>query len=77
VNYYYCFLYFSAVKYFKIMEELGREMVSHCGGLPLAVVVLGGILVTIPTLTSWEIVHAHIKRGQGSGKILKKECNVY
>ncbi|GAA0173594.1 antimicrobial response protein [Lithospermum erythrorhizon] len=29
---------------FEKIVELGKEMVTHCGGLPLAVVVLGGIL---------------------------------
>ncbi|KAK8689057.1 hypothetical protein V6N13_087788 [Hibiscus sabdariffa] len=28
------------------LKELGEEMVKHCAGLPLAIVVLGGILVT-------------------------------
>ncbi|KAJ9175782.1 hypothetical protein P3X46_014298 [Hevea brasiliensis] len=41
-------------------EELGREMVKKCGGLPLAVVVLGGLLATKKTLMEWEAVHRNI-----------------
>ncbi|XP_063942483.1 protein RECOGNITION OF PERONOSPORA PARASITICA 7 isoform X1 [Daucus carota subsp. sativus] len=39
------------------MEELGRELVKNCGGLPLAIVTLGGILVTKPSLIEWEKVY--------------------
>ncbi|XWS10036.1 hypothetical protein CRYUN_Cryun39dG0041300 [Craigia yunnanensis] len=28
------------------MEELGKDMLKHCAGLPLAIIVLGGILAT-------------------------------
>ncbi|XP_063938548.1 putative disease resistance protein At1g50180 isoform X2 [Daucus carota subsp. sativus] len=38
----------------KKMEEFGRAMLKHCAGLPLAIVVLGGILVTKPTFIEWE-----------------------
>ncbi|KAF2296138.1 hypothetical protein GH714_036327 [Hevea brasiliensis] len=41
-------------------EELGREMVKKCGGLPLAVVVLGGLLAQKKTLMEWEVVHRNI-----------------
>ncbi|KAI7981823.1 putative disease resistance protein [Camellia lanceoleosa] len=36
------------------MIELGMAMVKHCGGLPLAIVVLGGLLATKYTLEDWE-----------------------
>ncbi|XP_059632246.1 probable disease resistance RPP8-like protein 2 isoform X4 [Cornus florida] len=46
-------------------------MVRHCGGLPLAVVVLGGILVTKHTEEEWEKVHrninSHISKGTSVG----------
>ncbi|KAA8527790.1 hypothetical protein F0562_035341 [Nyssa sinensis] len=56
----------------KKLEELGRKMVVHCGGLPLAVAVLGGILVTKQKLGDWEMVHqninSYIRRGKCMGK---------
>ncbi|XP_074357056.1 putative disease resistance protein At1g50180 isoform X2 [Apium graveolens] len=57
----------------KRMEELGREMVRNCSGLPLAIVTLGGVLVTKPSLIDqWEKVHgdiiASLKRGKGLGQ---------
>ncbi|XP_015577888.2 putative disease resistance protein At1g50180 [Ricinus communis] len=41
-------------------EKLGREMVKKCGALPLAVVVLGGLLATKKTLKEWEIVQRSV-----------------
>ncbi|KAL5707891.1 hypothetical protein ACHQM5_018743 [Ranunculus cassubicifolius] len=38
------------------MEKCGREMVQKCGGLPLSIVVLGGILARKKTLRQWETV---------------------
>ncbi|XP_074361218.1 putative disease resistance protein At1g58400 [Apium graveolens] len=61
----------------KKMEELGRKMVGNCGGLPLAIVILGGILVTKPTLYEWEKVYndslLSIKSGEGFSKDYQKE----
>ncbi|KAI8533108.1 hypothetical protein RHMOL_Rhmol11G0270400 [Rhododendron molle] len=37
------------------MTVLGEKMVKHCGGLPLAIVVLGGLLATKRTLGEWEM----------------------
>ncbi|XP_059632251.1 probable disease resistance protein RXW24L [Cornus florida] len=55
----------------KKIEELGIKMVRHCGGLPLAVVVLGGILVIKHTEEEWEKVHrninSHISKGTSVG----------
>ena len=42
------------------MEEMGREMARYCGGLPLAVVVLGGLLAKNPTLHDWERIYRNI-----------------
>ncbi|XP_074358102.1 putative disease resistance protein At1g59620 [Apium graveolens] len=64
--------YLDVARDYKKMEELGREMVANCGGLPLAIVTLGGVLVTKPSLIEWEKVHGDIitslKRGKGSGQ---------
>ncbi|XWS55042.1 hypothetical protein CRYUN_Cryun10bG0141000 [Craigia yunnanensis] len=43
------------------MEELGKDMVKRCAGMPLAIVVLGGILATKPSLNDWQIVHENVK----------------
>ncbi|KAG2724933.1 hypothetical protein I3760_01G041900 [Carya illinoinensis] len=48
----------------KIKEEmsfLGKEMVSYCKGLPLAVIVLGGLLATKQTLEEWKQVHRNVR----------------
>ncbi|KAL2463151.1 Disease resistance protein (CC-NBS-LRR class) family [Forsythia ovata] len=54
------------------MEMLGRELVVQCGGLPLAVTILGGLLVTKPTLREWKMVHENFNlylwRGQNLGE---------
>ncbi|KAG6729708.1 hypothetical protein I3842_01G043900 [Carya illinoinensis] len=43
------------------MRSLGKEMVSYCKGLPLAVIVLGGLLTAKQTLEEWEQVHRNVK----------------
>lgn len=52
------------------MERLGKEMVAQCGGLPLAIVVLGGLLMTKSTLSEWRTVHqnfnSYLRRGRSS-----------
>ena len=50
------------------MEELGKEMVRYCGGLPLAIVVLGGLLATKHTFYEWERVQRNIKSYLRRGK---------
>ncbi|KAK6946399.1 NB-ARC [Dillenia turbinata] len=40
--------------------KLGKEMVKRCGGLPLAVVVLGGLLATRSSLQEWKKRHQNI-----------------
>ncbi|KAK6946360.1 Rx, N-terminal [Dillenia turbinata] len=40
--------------------KLGKEMVKRCGGLPLAVVVLGGLLATRRSLQEWIKLHQNI-----------------
>ncbi|KAK8662485.1 hypothetical protein V6N13_092058 [Hibiscus sabdariffa] len=46
----------------KTFEKLGREMVKKCGGLPLAIVVLGGLIATKQTQGQWEMVHRNISK---------------
>ncbi|KEH21734.1 putative P-loop containing nucleoside triphosphate hydrolase, leucine-rich repeat domain, L [Medicago truncatula] len=41
-------------------ERLGRDMVAKCAGLPLAIIVLGGLLATKETINEWEMIHKHI-----------------
>ncbi|KAG2297987.1 hypothetical protein Bca52824_034459 [Brassica carinata] len=36
------------------LEAMGKKMLTHCGGLPLAVKVLGGLLAKKPTVSEWE-----------------------
>ncbi|KAL5566407.1 hypothetical protein UlMin_029571, partial [Ulmus minor] len=54
------------------MEKLGKDMVKYCGGLPLAIVVLGGLLSTKHTTDEWEAVKQNVKelinKGQSIGE---------
>ncbi|KAJ7955864.1 Disease resistance protein [Quillaja saponaria] len=56
------------------MEKLGREMVGRCGGLPLAIIVLGGLLATKPTLYDWDLVrqniNSYLRREKGREQLL-------
>ncbi|EOA34717.1 hypothetical protein CARUB_v10022288mg [Capsella rubella] len=45
----------------KEMEEMGRRMLKHCGGLPLAVRVLGRLLAENYTELYWERVSKNIE----------------
>ncbi|XP_021295569.1 putative disease resistance protein At1g50180 isoform X1 [Herrania umbratica] len=51
------------------LEMLGREMVKKCGGLPLVVAALGGLLATKKSQAQCEMVHrninAHLNKFQG------------
>ncbi|KAE8674492.1 CC-NBS-LRR class disease resistance protein [Hibiscus syriacus] len=59
-------------------KELGKVMVEQCGGLPLAIVVLGGILATKSSLDEWQRVSENVKsylnrskvQGQGTMEVL-------
>lgn len=42
------------------METLGKEMVGKCCGLPLAILVLGGLLITKHTPRDWQMVFENI-----------------
>ncbi|CAL5378287.1 unnamed protein product [Camellia sinensis] len=50
------------------MIESGKAMVKHCGGVPLAIVVLGGLLATKYALEDWEEVSQNISYNLGKGK---------
>ncbi|CAA7047408.1 unnamed protein product [Microthlaspi erraticum] len=43
------------------LEEMGKQMIKHCGGLPLAIKVLGGLLAAKNTLHEWERINENIK----------------
>ena len=43
------------------IEKLGKENFNYCGGLPLAIIVLGGFLAAKQTQDEWEDVLKHIK----------------
>ncbi|CAL5336670.1 unnamed protein product [Camellia sinensis] len=47
---------------YPMMEKLGREMVQHCGGLPLAIVELGGLLGTKKTLNEWQTIYQKYRK---------------
>ncbi|KAI3868831.1 hypothetical protein MKW92_048155 [Papaver armeniacum] len=54
------------------LEKLGREMVRKCGGLPLGICVLGGLLATKRSeIKEWERVHrnviSNINKGENGG----------
>ncbi|KAF5934483.1 hypothetical protein HYC85_030654 [Camellia sinensis] len=43
------------------MEAIRRKMVKLCAGLPLAIIVLGGLLATKHTLREWEVVCQNVR----------------
>ncbi|KAL5707524.1 hypothetical protein ACHQM5_018418 [Ranunculus cassubicifolius] len=53
------------------LEKCGRGMVNRCGGLPLAIIVLGGLLATKKSLNEWETVFNqivfHLSQGEQTG----------
>ncbi|KAF8116723.1 hypothetical protein N665_0015s0094 [Sinapis alba] len=48
-------------RYDKEMEEIGKEMMEHCKGLPMAVRVLGGLLAAKYTVHDWKRVSENIQ----------------
>jgi hypothetical protein len=54
------FLLFTDSRISTEMEKLGKEMVGRCGGLPLAIIVLGGLLASKPTFYEWDTVRQNI-----------------
>ncbi|KAK7394392.1 hypothetical protein VNO78_14919 [Psophocarpus tetragonolobus] len=41
-------------------KRLGREMVAKCAGLPLAIIVLGGLLATKERINEWENINRYL-----------------
>ncbi|GMI66225.1 hypothetical protein HRI_000291800 [Hibiscus trionum] len=60
----------------KDMENLGREMVGSCAGLPLAIIVLGGLLATKETPYEWDMVHKNIKSHLARSKERGKQARL-
>ncbi|KAL5539802.1 hypothetical protein UlMin_044296 [Ulmus minor] len=58
------------------MKKLGKDMLKHCGGLPLAVVVLGGLLSEKQTLVEWETLHKNVKELITKGKSIGEQEGV-
>ncbi|KAL5567361.1 hypothetical protein UlMin_030525 [Ulmus minor] len=68
--------------YYEDMEKFGKEMVKDCRGLPLAIVVLGGLLSTKHTVDEWKAVKQNVKelinKGQKDYEINVKElCRLW
>ncbi|KAL5566398.1 hypothetical protein UlMin_029562 [Ulmus minor] len=57
------------------MEKLGKDMVKYCGGLPLAVVVLGGLLSTKHTVDEWVAVKQNVKENINKGQSIGEQEN--
>lgn len=58
------------------LERLGREMVGKCGGLPLAIIVLGGLLATKDPLSEWEMVHRYLTSYLITGEMHEKQSRL-
>ncbi|XP_060967051.1 probable disease resistance RPP8-like protein 2 [Cannabis sativa] len=58
---------------YKRKKKLAGEMLEYCGGLPLAITVLGGLLSRKPTADEWETLHKNIKTCIRKGKINEQE----
>ncbi|KAL5567289.1 hypothetical protein UlMin_030453 [Ulmus minor] len=55
------------------MKQLGNKMLKHCWGLPLAVVVLGGLLSEKQTLDEWETLHENVKELINKGQSIDEQ----
>ncbi|CAN6696161.1 unnamed protein product [Malus baccata var. baccata] len=52
-------------------EELGKEMLKHCGGSPLAIIVLAGLLARKETVEDWKTVQKNVGAYIGRGTDLE------
>ncbi|KAM3338964.1 hypothetical protein P3S68_031050 [Capsicum galapagoense] len=60
---------FDKIGWSPAMEEIAREMVERCGGLPLAIFVLSGLLSQKKSLEEWKKVKAHLWRHMRNNSI--------
>lgn len=51
-------------------------MVAKCSGLPLAIIVLGGLLATKETVNEWEMIHKHITSYLIRGEVLERQSRI-
>ncbi|PQQ18079.1 putative disease resistance protein [Prunus yedoensis var. nudiflora] len=58
---------------YKKMKELGIEMLRHCAGLPLAIIVLAGVLARKNNVKEWETVHENVHEYIRRGKFHEQE----
>ncbi|XP_054824369.1 putative disease resistance protein At1g50180 [Prosopis cineraria] len=55
------------------LERLGREMAAKCAGLPLAIIVLGGLLASKETSRDWEMVNRFLTSYLLKGEVLESQ----
>ncbi|KAF5934476.1 hypothetical protein HYC85_030647 [Camellia sinensis] len=58
------------------MEAIWRKMVKLCAGLPLGIIVLGGLLATKHTLREWEVVYQNIRSHKWSDDPIQHDNGV-
>ncbi|KAL7161334.1 hypothetical protein ACSBR2_041898 [Camellia fascicularis] len=58
------------------MEAIGWKMVKLCAGLPLAIIVLGGLLATKHTLREWEVVYQNVRSHKWSDDPIQHDNGV-
>ncbi|XP_024026275.1 putative disease resistance protein At1g50180 [Morus notabilis] len=61
------------LKYNEEMKKLGEEMLKHCDGLPLAIIVLCGLLSTKCTIEEWDKLRENVKEYINKGKLVHVE----
>lgn len=50
--------------------RLGREMVAKCAGLPLTIIVLGGLLATKERVSDWDTIGGEVREKQKLDEVL-------
>lgn len=72
----YFYLFFAEFAICNDFERLGRDMVAKCAGLPLAIIVLGGLLATKETVTEWEMIHKYISSYLIRGEVHERQSRL-